>query len=141
MRTSRTRAPGAKRKAASRPRNLHSLLLGAPAARPAPGAGNPALEALWHVIASIPRGQVSTYGEVARAAGLPGRARQTAYALRMAPRELHLPWHRVLGAGGRIVFPGSSADFREQARRLRAEGVSVRNGRVPPSVIAQLQGL
>jgi methylated-DNA-protein-cysteine methyltransferase-like protein len=142
MRTSRTSAPRAPRRAASRPRNLDALLRppGASARTPR-GAANPALEALWHVIASIPRGQVSTYGDVARAAGLPGRARQSAYALRMAPPELHLPWHRVLGAGGRIVFPGTSADFREQARRLRAEGISVRNGRVPPSVIAQLQGI
>jgi methylated-DNA-protein-cysteine methyltransferase-like protein len=124
-------------------RNLGALLRprGAPAARAAQGADNPALEALWHVIASIPRGQVSTYGEVARAAGLPGRARQTAYALRMAPKGLHLPWHRVLGAGGRIVFPSTSADFREQARRLRAEGVSVKNGRVPATAIAALTEL
>jgi methylated-DNA-protein-cysteine methyltransferase-like protein len=124
-------------------RTLHALLrpMSAPAARVAPGADNPALEALWHVIASIPRGQVSTYGDVARAAGLPGRARQSAYALRMAPKGLHLPWHRVLGAGGRIVFPSTSADFREQARRLRAEGVSVKNGRVPATAIAELPEL
>jgi methylated-DNA-protein-cysteine methyltransferase-like protein len=124
-------------------RNLHALLrpLGAPRARAARGADNPALEALWHVIASIPRGQVSTYGAVARAAGLPGRARQTAYALRMAPKGLHLPWHRVLGAGGRIVFPATSAAFREQARRLRAEGVSVKKGRVPRTAIAELPDL
>jgi methylated-DNA-protein-cysteine methyltransferase-like protein len=82
------------------------------------------------MVCAIPRGQVSTYGAVARAAGFPGRARQTGYALRVAPKELHLPWHRVVGAGGRIVFPQSSLAHREQARRLRAEGVSVRNGRV-----------
>jgi methylated-DNA-protein-cysteine methyltransferase-like protein len=105
------------------------------------GAENPALEALWHVIAMIPRGRVSTYGEVARAAGLPGRARQAAYALRMAPKELHLPWQRVLGAGGRIVFPKGSADFREQARRLRSEGVRVVNGRVPRAVLLDLGAL
>ncbi len=124
-------------------RNLHSLLrpLSAPGARRVRGADNPALEALWHVIASIPRGQVSTYGDVARAAGLPGRARQTAYALRVAPMGLHLPWHRVLGAGGRIVFPGASAAFREQARRLRSEGLRVTNGRVPATALAQLREL
>jgi methylated-DNA-protein-cysteine methyltransferase related protein len=131
------------RKVAARRRNLHALLrpLSARPARAARGADNPALETLWHVIASIPRGQVSSYGAVARAAGLPGRARQTAYALRMAPQELHLPWHRVLGAGGRIVFPPASRNFREQARRLRAEGISVKNGRVPATAIAELPEL
>jgi methylated-DNA-protein-cysteine methyltransferase related protein len=99
---------------------------------------NPALQDIWHVIAALPRGQVSTYGEVARAAGLPGRARMTAYALRMAPEELALPWHRVLGAGGKIVFPPGSKSFREQARRLRSEGVKVTRGKVPASAIADL---
>lgn len=97
---------------------------------------NPALEAIWHVVCAIPRGQVSTYGEVARAAGLPGRARQAGFALRVSPKELNLPWHRVVGAGGRIVFPQASREHREQARRLRAEGVLVKNGRVAPSAMS-----
>ena len=93
------------------------------------------------MVCAIPRGQVSTYGAVARAAGLPGRARQTGFALRVAPEELNLPWHRVVGAGGRIVFPKSSREHREQARRLRAEGVAVRDGRVPRSAMTQLEEL
>jgi methylated-DNA-protein-cysteine methyltransferase-like protein len=91
---------------------------------------NPALQAIWDAVSTIPRGQVSTYGEVARSAGLPGRARQAGFALRVAPKEMNLPWHRVVGAGGRIVFPKTSRAHREQARRLRAEGVPVRDGRV-----------
>jgi methylated-DNA-protein-cysteine methyltransferase related protein len=95
----------------------------------------PALEAIWHVVCAIPRGRVSTYGAVARAAGLPGRARQAGYALRVAPRELHLPWHRVVGAGGRIAFARGSRPHIEQARRLRAEGVPVRDGRVAAAAV------
>src|SRR6185312_14632049 len=105
------------------------------------GEDNPALEIIWNVVASIPRGQVSTYGAVARAAGLPGRARQAGFALRVAPEELNLPWHRVLGAGGRIVFPKTSRHFKEQARRLRAEGVTVKDGRVATSAMAELEEL
>ena len=102
---------------------------------------NPALEAMWHVVCAIPRGQVSTYGAVARAAGFPGRARMAGLALKVAPEELNVPWHRVVGAGGRIVFPKSSHHHREQARRLRAEGVLVKEGRVPPSAMTQLEEL
>jgi methylated-DNA-protein-cysteine methyltransferase related protein len=94
--------------------------------------------AIWDAVSLIPRGQVSTYGAVARAAGLPGRARLTGYALRIAPKELHLPWHRVVGAGGRIVFPKTSTQFREQAKRLRAEKVILNAGRVHASCIATL---
>jgi methylated-DNA-protein-cysteine methyltransferase-like protein len=91
---------------------------------------NPALQAIWDVVARIPRGRVSTYGNVAREAGLPGRARQAGYALRHAPDGMHLPWHRVVGAGGKIAFPPGSRAHREQTRRLGSEGVKVVNGRV-----------
>ena len=118
--------------------------LSAPGARrhaPAESHNNPALQAIWDVVCAIPRGQVSTYGAVARAAGLPGRARQAGYALRVAPAGLHLPWHRVVGAGGHIAFPSSSREHREQARRLRAEGVAVRDGRVPRAALTDLEQL
>ena len=102
------------------------------------GVDNPAVEVIWNVVARIPRGQVSTYGAVARAAGLPGRARQTGYALRMAGDAMNLPWHRVVGAGGRIVFPATSREYREQAKRLREEGVKVKAGRIDPSAMTDL---
>ena len=91
---------------------------------------NPALQAIWDVVARIPRGRVSTYGDVAREAGLPGRARQAGYALKHTPDGMHLPWHRVVGAGGKIAFPPGSSARREQTRRLESEGVKVVNGRV-----------
>jgi methylated-DNA-protein-cysteine methyltransferase-like protein len=89
---------------------------------------HPALQAIWDVVAQIPRGKVTTYGDVAVAAGLPGRARQVGYALRHSPNDL--PWFRVLGAGGRIVFPPGSRYYVEQTRRLTSEGVKVERGRV-----------
>ena len=101
-----------------------------PSRRPATAIDNPAIQAIWDVVGMIPRGKVSTYGAVARAAGLPGRARLTGFALKIAPNEMHLPWHRVVGAGGRIVFPKTSLHYREQARRLRAEHIALEDGRV-----------
>ena len=89
---------------------------------------HPALQAIWDVVAQIPRGKVTTYGDVAQAAGLPGRARQVGYALRHSPDDL--PWYRVLGAGGKIVFPPGSRHYVEQTRRLASEGVKVERGRV-----------
>lgn len=106
--------------------------------RPRAADESPALQAIWDVVCAIPRGRISTYGDVARAAGLPGRARQAGTALRVAPRELNLPWHRVVGAGGRIVFPPSSREYKEQARRLRGEGVPVRDGRAARAALTDL---
>ncbi|HLZ99718.1 MAG TPA: MGMT family protein [Steroidobacteraceae bacterium] len=104
-------------------------------------AESPAIQAIWDVVGMIPRGMVSTYGAVARAAGLPGRARLTGFALKNAPEGLNLPWHRVVGAGGRIVFPKTSLQYREQARRLRAERVPVKDGRVGRTHIADADAL
>ncbi len=76
-------------------------------------------------IRTIPRGKVSTYGAVARAAGYPGAARQVVGVLRSA---FGLPWQRVLGAGGEIKLRGDSAI--EQRLRPEAEGVVFRGRRV-----------
>jgi methylated-DNA-protein-cysteine methyltransferase-like protein len=100
-----------------------------------------AVQTILDVVCTIPRGYVSTYGAVARAAGLPGRARLTGYALKRAPDTLNIPWHRVLGAGGRIVFPRYSSSYREQAQRLRAEGVKVRSGRIDRVFLTDLETL
>lgn len=80
-------------------------------------------------IRSIPAGEVAGYGEVARRAGLPGRARLVARLLGQN-EDPALPWHRVLRSDGRIAFPEGSRGFREQGQRLRAEGVRVEGGRV-----------
>lgn len=88
------------------------------------------MQAIWRVIAAIPSGRVASYGQVAALAGLPRGARQVARALRYAPAELDLPWHRVLAVNGRIAIPPSSSGHRTQIRRLRAEGVVVNAGRV-----------
>jgi len=83
------------------------------------------LSTIRDTIRKIPKGKVATYGDVARASGFPGRARQVVWALRNARG---LPWHRVLGAGGKIMLPGESG--LEQRLRLETEGVAFRNGRV-----------
>ena len=80
-------------------------------------------------IRAIPAGEVAGYGEVARRAGLPGRARLVARLLGQN-EDPGLPWHRVLRSDGRIAFPEGSKGFREQGQRLRAEGVRVEAGRV-----------
>ncbi|MDQ3617338.1 MAG: MGMT family protein [Pseudomonadota bacterium] len=80
-------------------------------------------------VRAIPRGQVAGYGEVARRAGLPGRARLVARLL-SHNQDATLPWHRVLRSDGRVALGDGSAGFLEQCERLRAEGVRVEAGLV-----------
>jgi methylated-DNA-protein-cysteine methyltransferase related protein len=69
-------------------------------------------------IMKVPRGHVSTYGAIARAAGLPGGAR---LVVRTLAQSHGLPWHRVVAAGGRIAIPGEGG--LDQRFRLEMEGV------------------
>lgn len=76
-------------------------------------------------IQKVPRGFVSTYGAIAKAAGFPRGARLVARTLRGAGG---LNWHRILGAGGEIKLRGHSG--LDQRLRLEMEGVTFRGRRV-----------
>ena len=91
--------------------------------------GMSAADRILAAIRAVPSGQVAGYGEIARRAGLPGRARLVARLLAGNDDPL-LPWHRVLRSDGRIAFPPDHPHHDEQQQRLRAEGVDVRDGRV-----------
>jgi methylated-DNA-protein-cysteine methyltransferase related protein len=86
--------------------------------------------AILKAVRGIKRGTFASYGEVARRAGLPGRARLVGTVLRESGDAANLPWHRVTGAGGRIAFPRGSANARKQVRLLASEGVRASGGRV-----------
>lgn len=88
---------------------------------------------VFAAIAAIPAGRVASYGAIAARAGLPGRARLVGRLLGEVPDGMVLPWYRVLRSSGHIAMPPGSRGFREQSRLLRAEGVEVKNGRVPLS--------
>jgi methylated-DNA-protein-cysteine methyltransferase-like protein len=88
----------------------------------------------YAAIAAIPHGRVASYGTIAARAGLPGRARQVGRLLGEVPDGMELPWYRVLRSSGHIAMPPGSRGFREQSRRLRAEGIELKNGRVPLSL-------
>jgi methylated-DNA-protein-cysteine methyltransferase-like protein len=82
-------------------------------------------DAVLAVVADIPKGQLTTYGQVALLAGYPGRARQVGWVLSGLPAGTRLPWHRVVNAQGYIPSKGREISALEQIRRLRLEQVEV----------------
>lgn len=77
--------------------------------------------------ARIPFGEVTTYGEIARALGT--RAyRAVGQALHRNPYAPEVPCHRVVGANGDLT--GYGGGLRKKIQLLRSEGVPVRNGKV-----------
>ncbi|ELY2741855.1 MGMT family protein [Cronobacter turicensis] len=78
---------------------------------------------VYQIVAAIPEGCVTTYGEVARLAGSPRAARQVGGVLKRLPEGSKLPWHRVVNHRGEISLTGP--DLQRQRQALLAEGVQV----------------
>jgi methylated-DNA-protein-cysteine methyltransferase related protein len=78
-------------------------------------------EPVYRLVKKIPRRRVTTYGELARALRLPGGARAVGYAMAACPNGRGIPWHRVIGAGGKVRMPEPHASL--QRRLLGTEGV------------------
>ena len=94
-------------------------------------AGSDSYRRIWEQAALIPYGTVASYGQLARQAGLPRRAaRMVGRALGAAPKDMKLPWHRVVNAQGEIAIPVGRSGHERQAKLLRAEGIDVRNGKL-----------
>ena len=84
-------------------------------------------ERLLTVLAQVPRGRVVAFGDLARMAGYPGRARWVGQVLSKLPSTTTLPWHRVVNAQGNLTCPQAGL----ASERLTKEGVTVRRNRVP----------
>ncbi len=84
---------------------------------------HPTYARFYAVIAQVPKGAVATYGQIARLAGLPGRARQVGYSLHALPPGSPIPWQRVINARGEISLPALGGRRARQRRLLEREGV------------------
>lgn len=81
-------------------------------------------ERVYAVVKKVPKGRVTTYGDVGGVLGSPTVARQVGFALAALRKErLDVPWHRVINAQGRISFRGDDVRGEEQLRRLTKEGI------------------
>jgi methylated-DNA-protein-cysteine methyltransferase-like protein len=89
-------------------------------------SGVSSYQRIYAAVRRIPRGRVSTYGAIARLAGLAGQARQVGYALSALPAGTSVPWHRVINAQGRLSLERSASGAGiTQRLRLVREGVVV----------------
>ncbi len=101
-----------------------------PATLPFAGEGSRFQRRVWRALRAVPKGDLVTYGEVARACGVPGAARAVGRAAASNPAPLVVPCHRLVAGGGRLG--GFSAGLAWKRRLLRIEGVRVDSDRVLP---------
>lgn len=85
---------------------------------------------IWATVNAIPRGKVSSYGQIADFAGLPGRARLVGKSLGFVPKGQIVNWHRVLRSNGQLAFAKGSEQALLQTGLLQEENVVVINNRV-----------
>jgi len=78
---------------------------------------------VYSLVKKIPRGRVATYGDIAKVLRLTGGPRAVGYAMAACPAGQGIPWHRVVGAGGRLLISEPHASL--QRRLLISEGVSI----------------
>ncbi len=88
-------------------------------------------EQVYAVVRCIPRGQVTSYGRIAKMLGAPNAARAVGYALRALKDKQEdsnyddIPWQRVVNSQGRISIVNREYGAKLQAEILREEGVEV----------------
>ena len=78
---------------------------------------------VYRLVAQVPPGKVTTYGQIARWLGHPSAARVVGYALHALPTGSDLPWQRVINAAGRISSRCDRHYEAIQRALLEAEGV------------------
>ncbi len=85
-------------------------------------------ERVWEIVRKVPKGKVTTYKEIAKALGNERACRAVALALKMNPKPIEIPCHRVVRSDGSIG--GYSLGVEKKIKLLKAEGVEVKNGKV-----------
>jgi methylated-DNA-protein-cysteine methyltransferase-like protein len=83
---------------------------------------------VYRLVKQIPRGRVLSYGALARALRLSGGARSAGRAMAATPSGKGIPWHRVVGAGGKLLIREPYASL--QKKLLESEGVKITESRV-----------
>jgi len=89
---------------------------------------NMSFSPVYRLVKQIPRGRVTTYGALAKALRLRGGARTAGRAMAATPSGKGVPWHRVVGGGGKLLIREPYASL--QRKLLESEGVTLLESRI-----------
>jgi O-6-methylguanine DNA methyltransferase len=85
---------------------------------------------VYALVSEVPKGKVTTYGEIAARMGKPKASRAVGAALRANPTPIVVPCHRVVKQNGELGGYGGPAGGGRKAELLRSEGVASKGGRI-----------
>jgi methylated-DNA-[protein]-cysteine S-methyltransferase len=92
---------------------------------PTSTAGDAFQERVWELIARIPYGGTTTYGELARELGDPAIARAVGGAVGRNPLSIVVPCHRVVGKDGKLTGYAGGLERKRLLLELEASVVPV----------------
>lgn len=83
---------------------------------------------VYRKLLRVPKGKVTTYGELARAAGIANGQRAIGRIMNKNPFPVIIPCHRVVKSDGKIggYFYGEDV----KSKMLSTEGVLIKNGKI-----------
>ena len=85
-------------------------------------------EKIYKKLLEVPKGQITTYGELAKAVGLKNGQRAVGKIMNKNPYPVIIPCHRVVMSTGKIG--GYAYGEHVKAKMLNDEGVKIQNGKI-----------
>ena len=82
-------------------------------------------ERVYILVRQVPKGKVTTYGEIAHALGNKRLSRQVGWALHNNPKPIEIPCHRVVNRFGRLADAFKFGGVNIQRQLLEGEGVVI----------------
>ena len=83
---------------------------------------------VYRKLLQVPKGKVTTYGELAKAVGLKNGQRAIGMIMKKNPFPVIVPCHRVVKSDGKIG--GYAYGQRVKSRMLGEEGIKIKNGKI-----------
>ena len=80
---------------------------------------------IYELLKTIPKGKVTTYGDIAMALGRPRSSRVVGYALHVNPDPQNIPCYKVVNREGRLASSFAFGGDEAQKALLEREGIEV----------------
>lgn len=83
---------------------------------------------VYKKLLEVPKGKVTTYGELAKAIGLKNGQRVIGRIMNKNPYPVIIPCHRVIKSDGRVG--GYAWGEKVKSKMLSNEGIKIKNGKI-----------
>ena len=83
---------------------------------------------IYKKLLEVPKGKVTTYGELAKAVGMQNGQRAVGRIMNKNPYPVIIPCHRVIKSDGKVGGYAYGEDIK--SNMLTKEGIKIKNGKI-----------